>query len=418
MQFGLFYELQLPRPWGAGDEARMLGEALAQIELADRLGYDCVWVVEHHFLEEYSHSSAPEVFLGAASQRTKRIRLGHGIVQLLSEVNHPVRVAERVAMLDQLSGGRVELGTGVPGTVAELGGFGVDGAEARAQWRECLDAVARMLTETPFAGCDGRWVVVPPRNVVPKPVQRPHPPLWTACGRRQSIGLAARNGLGALSFSFLSPAEAKLWRDDYYEIVASPACVPVGFAVHPSFAVVQNMMCHGDAREARARGLEGAEFLAYSLAHFFGAAPHRPGVTDVWDAFFWGEYDAERGRGAPGAPEARREEILDREVGSLTAELDQTIGTPDQLREVLRGYEDAGVDQVVFISQTGRNRHEHVCESLELFAREVMPEFTERHRARAPIRRDALAPLVEAALARRPPPRACDPDYVLPARRG
>ena len=112
MRFGLFYEHQLPRPWADGDEQQLISDALDQIELADRLGYDYVWEVEHHFLEEYSHSSAPEVFLAAASQRTERIRLGHGIIQTAPGYNHPVRTAERVAMLDLVSGGRVDFGSG------------------------------------------------------------------------------------------------------------------------------------------------------------------------------------------------------------------------------------------------------------------------------------------------------------------
>jgi len=134
MKFGIFYEHQLPRPWGPDSEYRLLQDSLTQIELADRLGYDYAWEVEHHFLEEYSHSSAPEVFLAAASQRTSRIRLGHGIIQVPPAVNHPARVAERVATLDLISGGRVELGTGEGGSQMELGGFGVDRAEKRAQW--------------------------------------------------------------------------------------------------------------------------------------------------------------------------------------------------------------------------------------------------------------------------------------------
>src|SRR5437762_1851219 len=138
MRFGLFYEHQLPRPWEEGAEARLLSDALEQVELADRLGFHAAWEVEHHFLEEYSHSSAPEVFLGAASQRTKQIRLGHGIVQIPPGYNHPVRVAERVATLDLISGGRVEFGTGESSSQAELGGFGVDRDAKRAQWEESL----------------------------------------------------------------------------------------------------------------------------------------------------------------------------------------------------------------------------------------------------------------------------------------
>ena len=168
MHFGLFYEHQLPRPWADGAEERLLLDALDQIELADRLGFDSVWEVEHHFLEEYSHSSAPEVFLAAASQRTRRIRLGHGIVQLPPPCNHPARVAERIATLDLVSGGRVEFGTGEASSQAELGGFGVERNLKRAQWEEALDAVTRMMVEDPFAGYQGRYLAMPPRNVVPK----------------------------------------------------------------------------------------------------------------------------------------------------------------------------------------------------------------------------------------------------------
>src|SRR5687767_13142524 len=180
MRFGLFYEHQLPRPWEDDSNEKLLTDALDQIELADRVGFDHVWEVEHHFLEEYSHSSAPEVFLAAASQRTKNIRLGHGIVQLPVEVNHPARVAERIATLDLVSGGRVDFGTGEGSSQAELGGFGVPRGEKRAQWEESIDVVTRMLVEEPFTGHRGRWIDAPPRNVVPKPKQKPHPPLWVA----------------------------------------------------------------------------------------------------------------------------------------------------------------------------------------------------------------------------------------------
>ena len=181
MKFGIFYEHQLPRPWEEDGEYRLMQDALEQVELADRLGFDVVWEVEHHFLEEYSHSSAPEVFLGACSQRTKDIRLGHGIIQTAPGYNHPARTAERVATLDLLSGGRVEFGSGESGSEAELGGFLVDPATKREAWLEGLQVALRCMTETPFTGVDGHFVQMPPRNVVPKPMQKPHPPLWVAC---------------------------------------------------------------------------------------------------------------------------------------------------------------------------------------------------------------------------------------------
>src|SRR6202789_1844061 len=152
MKFGVFYEHQLPRPWTATSEYELFQNSLTQVELADRLGYDYMWEVEHHFLEEYSHSSAPEVFLAAASQRTTRIRLGHGIVQLPFGFNHPARIAERIATLDLVSDGRVDFGTGEASSEMELGGFGVERATKRAQWAEALDVVTRLMVEEPFAG--------------------------------------------------------------------------------------------------------------------------------------------------------------------------------------------------------------------------------------------------------------------------
>src|SRR5436853_190751 len=214
MRFGIFYEHQLPRPWDQDAEQRLIADALDQVELADRLGIDSVWEVEHHFLEEYSHSSAPEVFLAAASQRTHRIRLGHGIVQTAPAYNHPARTAERIAMLDLVSNGRVEFGSGESSSEAELGGFGIDPMLKREMWLEGLEVAVRCMTATPFTGVDGKFVQMPPRNVVPKPVQKPHPPLWVACSRRDTIHLAAQKGIGALTFASIDPEEAQTWVAD------------------------------------------------------------------------------------------------------------------------------------------------------------------------------------------------------------
>ena len=144
MKFGMFYEFQCPQPWDEGSEWRVIQEALDQVELGDRLGIDYVWEVEHHFLEEYSHSSAPEVFLAAASQRTRNIRLGHGITLMPPKYNHPARVAERIATLDLVSNGRVEWGTGESATALELEAFDVPQAEKNAMWREATEQAANM----------------------------------------------------------------------------------------------------------------------------------------------------------------------------------------------------------------------------------------------------------------------------------
>ncbi|MHB8671336.1 MAG: LLM class flavin-dependent oxidoreductase [Acidimicrobiales bacterium] len=412
MRFGIFYEHQLPRPWAEDDEHRLLHEALDQVELADRLGFDHVWEVEHHFLEEYSHSSAPEVFLAAASQRTRNIRLGHGIVQLPVSYNHPARVAERIATLDLLSNGRVDFGTGESSSEIELGGFGVDRDTKRDQWAEALDAIARMFVESPFAGYDGRHFQMPPRNVVPKPLQRPHPPLWVACSRRETILLAASKGIGALSFSFIEAAEARQWVHDYEATLAAPDTVAAGFAVNPSVAVVMPLMCHRDEETAVERGLDGSHFFGYSLLHYYVFGDHRPGITDVGEDFrrnrsAWG---FDRGvAGQLGQPLGAQ--LFQGGIGSLRG----AVGTPRQVRELLAGYADAGVDEVIFVSQAGRNRHEHICESLELFAAEVMPEFRADEEEREKAKRERLAPAIEAALSRRAPPRQAPTDYTVRA---
>ena len=411
MKFGVFYEHQLPKPWAEGDEHRLMKDALDQVELADRLGFECVWEVEHHFLEEYSHSSAPEVFLAACSQRTKRIRLGHGIVALPHQYNHPFRVAERIANLDLVSDGRVEFGSGETSSESELAAFGVDRERKRDQWSEALDAVTRMFVETPFAGWDGKDIPsMPIRNVVPKTFQKPHPPLWVACSRRETIHLAAEKGIGALSFTFVEPDEAKPWVDDYYATLDSEACVPVGFAVNPRIALTIPMMCHADEGEAIERGLDGAHFFGYSLGHFYVYGNQIPAKTNIWDEFqknralfgFNREVAAQTGKPLGATMKSSG-------LGALRG----AIGTPEQICELLRGYEAIGIDQMIFVMQAGRNRHEHICESMELFAREVMPEFHERHAAADAAKRARIAPAIERALARRTPPRQAPGDFSI-----
>ncbi|MDH5671777.1 MAG: LLM class flavin-dependent oxidoreductase [Myxococcales bacterium] len=398
MKFGIFYEHQLPRPWDEGAELKLFQEALDQVEFADKMGIDMLWEVEHHFLEEYSHSSAPEVFLAACSQRTKNIRLGHGIIQTAPAYNHPARTAERLATLDLVSNGRVEFGSGESSSRAELRGFRIEPEAKRAMWREGLEITLRCMTEEPFGGVKGQYVEMPPRNVVPKPVQKPHPPLWVACSRRDTILMAAREGMGALTFSFIDPEEARGWVQDY-EKELEEKCVPIGLAINPQVACVSPMMLHHDAKEAVARGLEGGNFFGYSLAHFYIFGKHVPGKTDVWQEFQ--EKRSEMGY-SPEVEEAVKQETLGAKIASGEATgLRGAVGTPDQLREYIRRYEDAGVDQLIFVMQAGRNKHEHIMESLEIFGKEVMPEFKERDEKLVAKKRERLQPILDKAMARR-----------------
>jgi alkanesulfonate monooxygenase SsuD/methylene tetrahydromethanopterin reductase-like flavin-dependent oxidoreductase (luciferase family) len=380
MKFGTFYEHQLPRPWTPGAELKLFQDALDQVELADRVGIDHMWEVEHHFLEEYAHSSAPEIFLAACSQRTKRIRLGHGIVLLPPAYNHPARVAERIATLDLVSNGRVEFGTGESSAEAELGGFLIPRDDKRAMWQESLGAIARMFVENPFLGHEGKYFKMPVRNVVPKPVQKPHPPLWVACSRRETIHLAAKLGIGALTFAFVSPEEARQWVSDYYTTLENE-CEPIGYAVNANIAIVTGFMCDPNQERAVQMGEDGLKFFSYALGHHYVFGKHEPGKTDIWRNYKQSPINM------PGA-------------GGENA----CVGTPDLIRKRLRDYEDAGVDQVVFISQAGNNKHEDICSSLNLFAEKVLPEFKDREDKRVREKAERMAPIVEKVMKRKKEP--------------
>jgi putative sterol carrier protein len=219
-----------------------------------------------------------------------------------------------------------------------------------------------------------------------------------------------QKGIGALSFSFVEPEEAKAWVDEYHAIVESERCVPGGFAVNPQVACVLPMMCAPDEAQAIERGIDGAHFFGYSLAHYYVFGDHRPGVTNIYEEFLARRDDVGFARSiitADAAPLGVR--VLQQGLGSLRG----AIGSPEQVRDLCRRYEAAGVDQLIFVMQAGRNRHEHICESIELFAAEVMPEFAQRADAADAQRAERFGPAIEAALARREPPRVADPDYAI-----
>ena len=381
MKTGFMGWLQLPKPWDADSEYNVWNNGLEQIELCDRIGIDHLWEIEHHFLEEYSHSSAGESFLAACSQRTKNIRLGHGIVQLPPLINHPARIAERIATLDLVSDGRCDFGTGEGAAEIELGGFNIAQEEKRAMWLEGLRVVTRMLVEEPFNGHEGKYLHVPVRNVVPKPLQRPHPPLWLACSRRETILLAAKLGLGALTFSFVSPAEARQWVNDYYTTLENE-CEPVGYDVNPNIAIACPFLCDRDEDKVRAIAAENHGFFLYGLGHYGFFGNHEPGKTNLWESF--------KNKPADFAlPEGR------------TADC---VGTPAQIGARLKEFEDSGIDQVIFLSQAGRIPHELLSSSIELFGRETLPEVKERDLLRTREKAALKQRIIEKAMARKRAP--------------
>ena len=376
MKFGIFLELQLPKPWGADDERQLVQEALEQVELADRLGLDHAWAVEHHFLDEYSHCSASDVFLAAAAARTRQIRLGFGIRQAIANYNHPSRTAEAVAMLDLVSNGRAEFGFGEGATRLELGAYGIPAKEKRDWSLEAAEQAANMMVMNPYPGYEGRSFSMPCRNVVPKPVQKPHPPMWMACTNRDTIRVAASLGVGALAFSFLDREEALTWSKVYYDTIRSEACVPIGHAVNANIAMVSAFSLHPDRNEAIRRAQEHFEFFGFAMSSLV-TRDNVPGRTRLWDDFQRERASLPAGMASPG------------------------IGTPEEFRAHVRDMESCGIDQIIFMQQAGRARQEHICESLRIFADEVLDEFKAGAEEKALRKAETLAPYIAAAMARK-----------------
>lgn len=349
MKFGIFYEHQIPRPWTRDSEFLQFQNALTQVEVADRAGYDYAWMVEHHFLEEYSHGSSPTAFLSAASQRTENIRLGHGIFQL--PTNHPIRVAEHASTLDLLSSGRVELGVGEGAGPAELHPFGARVRRKREMWEEAMVAVHGCLTEDDF-GFEGEFWQWPRRNVLPKPYQQPHPPLWVACSNLKTIEMAARRGIGALGFQFATPDGARAWVNRYYNLISGDEVDKLApYETNPNIAMVSGFMCAETDEEAEAKA-DGWTFFVFCLEKNSTHA-YEPGSANLWE-----EYQDWKGG--------------DKHAKAMESGL---IGSPDTLRAKLREFAGTHIDQIILLNQAGKNTHEDICSSLELFAGEVMPEF-------------------------------------------
>lgn len=373
MKFGVFYEVQLPTPHQEGDETRMFREALEHVELADRLGIHYMWAVEHHFLEDHALSSSPEVWLGAVAARTRNIRIGHGIVCMPPGFSHPARVAERIATLDQVSGGRVDFGTGESSSRMELEGFDVDLATKRRAYLEAVEQTCNMMTMTPYPGYEGEFFSFPCRNIVPKPAQKPHPPLWVA-GKPD---VAAELGMGCLGFNVVGGKQAKVMVDQYYRTLTE-RCVPIGHAVNPNIAVLATMHCHPDADVAERNG-EHLKFFGYTIGKYYLQGDVRPGRGNSWEEFL----------------------AVKDSFPAMGDSPTRAIGTPETIREHLRALQVAGVDQVMLMHQAGHMDHDANCRSLELFAREVMPEFVEDEDRREAAKAERLAPAIEAALARK-----------------
>jgi len=372
MKFDLLYELQMPKPHDVESEWRCYHEALEQIELADRLGYDTVWEVEHHFLTEFAHSSAPEVFLAAVSQRTKNIRLGHGVTLLPHKFNHPIRVAERVAALDLVSNGRVEFGTG-RSSGFEQAGFEIDPAISRDMWQESLEIIPRMWTEDPFEYA-GRFVTIPPRSIIPKPRQKPHPPIWAAATSPATWEIAGRNGIGILGLTIFVSVPQLADRVRVYREALKQA-KPVGKFVNDQVGAFTIVHVAETREEAVANG--GADAAMNYILYAFRVLG---GFADPSGRGMQREYAELEVQSTPYRDLIAKEYPLIAKMqrgectfDELDAEDMVIVGDVDHCARKVERYKQAGLDHFIALMQADRIPHAKVLRSIELFATEIMP---------------------------------------------
>jgi alkanesulfonate monooxygenase SsuD/methylene tetrahydromethanopterin reductase-like flavin-dependent oxidoreductase (luciferase family) len=355
MKFSLFYEMQISEPTRAR-ERECFRQCVEQVELADRLGYWGVWEVEHHGLYEYSHSSAPEIFLAYVAARTERLRLGHGITLTPRCYNHPLRVAERIATLDILSGGRVNWGSGKSSSLVEQLAFEGDIPRLHDQWLEALEIIPRMWQEEVFEHA-GRFWKIPPIQVVPKPVQEPHPPIYAACSKPDSAVDVGRLGIGALNFAVGNDEYLARKVAAYKEAVA--AARPAHFQKTDHFASTPVALCLDDDRKACEYGMRGARFFAESLAVYYFGGRRPLGPLPVNRDFLDAEEleEAMAFRGSDDAPAMN------------------VIGDPIHCKEIVARFAEAGVDELILVMQAGTVPHELVMESIRTFGEKVLPDF-------------------------------------------
>lgn len=411
VKVSLFIELSVPKPWGDTTEADRINESLVTVEAADKAGFHAVWVTEHHFLEEYAHASAPEVVLAALARTTKNIRLGHGITQTIPLINHPARIAERVSTLDIVSGGRVEFGTGEGSSVAELDGFQVDPGKKRAMWLEGTKAAIRCMSETPFRGIQGEFVTMPPRNVVPKPVQKPHPPVWVACTQESTIDLAARSAIGALSFSLFGPESATDRVTKYYS--ALEEAIPFTNVINPNILFTGgHLVCAPTSEEALRRIGLNSGFFGFGAAHYYTGPTHRPGQEDLWQSYLEktaGEGQLLAADGRPLSGDRAEWERLAKATSKSSLE-DSPVGNVDQVRRWIERFEAAGADEVMFFLSAWNLEHD--LETIELVGKHILPAVMERDAVHVAEKAKRLAPIIDKIEQRRVPDESPYPaDY-------
>ncbi|MFM8238326.1 MAG: LLM class flavin-dependent oxidoreductase [Actinomycetota bacterium] len=366
MKFALFYEIPVARPWDEGSEHRAYRETLEEAIAGEQAGFHAFWTVEHHFLEEYSHCSNPEVLYGAIASRTERMRLGYGVRLMPKPYNHPVRTAESVAVLDLLSDGRVDLGTGRSATRVELEGFGVDPADTREMWREAIEHVVGCWTNERYA-LDGEHWKMPERRVQPKPLQKPHPPIWGATTSDEGHVQMGEMGLGLCSFAVgVSPEEVKT-KIDLYRTAVARCTEPVGAFVNNQAATFTMALCAPTQDEAYAVARESFEWYP------------KVGARQIAQVAEWmDERKQDLGNYHYAADMKAVSDDGSLDLLSLEYLVDAgacVLGTPDECIEACKRYEAAGVDLLLCLVNPYKIPHEKVMQTIDLMGTHVIPAF-------------------------------------------
>ena len=366
MKFAVFFELPVPRPWTPGKEQAVIRHCVDQAVFAEQMGFHSVWTVEHHFLDEYSHCSNPEVLYGAIAARTSTLRIGYGVRLTPKPYNHPVRTAESVAMLDNLSNGRVEFGTGRSSTRLELEGFGINPHETREMLSEALDHIVGCWTNEEYA-FEGKHWQMPKRRVLPKPLQDPHPPLWGATSSDDGHRQIGELGLGLCSFAVgISPEQVKE-KIDIYKAALRTCRKPIGKFVHDDAATFSMVLCAPTQEEAYGVARESFEWYPKAGARLIASL-----------AGWMAEQKKDLGNYAYAADMKSVDEsgALDlMSLDYLTGAGACVLGTPDQCIETCKRYEAAGVDLLLCLVNPYKIPHESVMQTIELMGRHVIPKF-------------------------------------------
>lgn len=373
VKFSLIYEAQTADPSRSGDH-KVFAEVLEQALLAEEVGFDVIWAVEHTALTQYAHMSAPETFLAFVAGATKRIHVGHGVICLPPQMNHPVKVAERVATLDILSGGRLQVGFGKGGTQQEAGTFGYQLEDLRPMIDEAMRLVPRIWTEDVIEH-RGEFIDIPPRPIHPKPLQDPHPPLYMACTHNDSLADAGGRGIGALVLGFGGPEQVaeknriyrKAWADRDPE-------QQVGSRPTEHLAALCPAIVMEDGQEARRIGLRGQRFFMEAIGHWGSGGKMPLPEPDTWPD----DLASTTGDGTAVIESAiGREKVTvdfsDPSMAMLNP--NHAYGTVEDCIGYVKRLIEAGADEILFLCQMGTVPQAAQLETIRNIGEHVIPYF-------------------------------------------